>query len=102
MDAASGAEVMLDGLVAEGVGGEGAFGRQQPELVARDEPVQRAHARADRAIAIRDLGEFALDFKGDLPAVTAAFVVHCVAPFMSGLVIAAMFVANGARVTSNA
>lgn len=39
MDAALGAEVMLDGLCAECVGGQVFFGRKQAKIFSRNKPV---------------------------------------------------------------
>jgi hypothetical protein len=83
VDAALGAEVMLDGVVAECVGGKVLFGGKQAKLVSRNEPMKRTHPRADRAIAVGSLIEFALNLECDLATVTAAFVVHCVAPLIA-------------------
>jgi hypothetical protein len=47
MDAADGAEAVLDALLAKGIGSQMVFGGGQAQPVARHEPMQRAHPRAD-------------------------------------------------------
>ncbi len=76
MNATLGAEPMLDTLLPESVGGDSCFGREQTQFVYWNSPKKRTLPRTDRAVALRDLGKFAFDLKGNLSAVTATFVFH--------------------------
>ena len=65
---------MLDRVFDECIGIQEIFGREQAKIHAWNEPVQRAALAANGAAALHDFFKIALDFEGDLPAVTAAFV----------------------------
>src|SRR5882724_11047470 len=79
--AAGRAEMMLDDVLVEQVGGERAFRHGEPQALARDEPQQVALAAAMGAVALDDLGEIALHLERDAAAMAAAFVGHGILPF---------------------
>src|SRR6516162_11169859 len=74
--AAGRTEVMPDPAAPEGVGRQLGLGRGQAQLVARPHPEKVAALRADRAVALHDLVELAVDLERDPPAVTSALVGH--------------------------
>ena len=76
MDAAGGAEAMLDRMLVEGVGAGGVFRGEQGESVAGDEPEQRSFTRADRAVAGQGAVDVAFELEDDVPAVAASFASH--------------------------
>src|SRR5215470_1094746 len=76
--AAGRAEMVLDDVLVEHVGGERALRRSQPQLLARHEPQQIALAAAVRAVALHDLADLALDLERNAAAMAAAFVDHLV------------------------
>lgn len=84
MDAAFWAKLMLDGMFAKGVGSQVRFRSQQAQFVSRYKPHERSLPGTNGAVAIDKLGNFALDFEGDLTTVTTTFVFHCPAPFSLG------------------
>lgn len=73
---AIGAEMMLDEMLAESVGGEGFFSISDVELLSGREPQQVAFAAADGAITFHCLAGFDVHLVGNATAMTAAFVVH--------------------------
>ena len=80
VDAARRAEAMLDHVLVESVGADRAFRSLQAQLVARDEPQQRALAGTDGAIAGERAIDFAFNFEGDLAAMAASLVEHAMSP----------------------
>src|SRR5690606_20843277 len=76
MDAALGAEAMLDGVGVEGVRAAVLFRRGEPEIGARHEPQQRALALAHRAVAVDHRADLAVDLEGDAAAMAASLVFH--------------------------
>ena len=68
--------MMLDDVLVESVGHQAFLCREQRELWSWHEPKQITLATAMRAIALHGLFQGALDFEGNLPAMTATFVVH--------------------------
>lgn len=71
---------MLDDVLIEGVGGQVSFWSEQIELGPWQEPQQITFATTMRAITLHDLLQIAIGLEGYLPAVTAAFVFHLLAP----------------------
>lgn len=74
------AKPILDSVFAKCVGVHIFLWRKQPKLLPWNKPKERPFAGTDGAIAIDDLCEFAFDFKSDLSAMTATFVIHFAAP----------------------
>ncbi len=74
--AAGRAEMMLDRVLVEGVGGDVAFRRQQAQVGARHEPQEIAFPAADGAIALHRLVKISLGFNGDFSAVATTCVDH--------------------------
>src|SRR6266850_3295432 len=85
VDAAIGAEAVLDGVLVEQVGAQILLRRQQMQFLARNEPHKHSLPGAHRAVARRDVLDLAFHLEGDLAAVAAAFVDHaasaCLARF---------------------
>lgn len=80
MDAAGGAEAVLDHALVEGVGAGRLVRRAQAQAFARHEPQQRAAAAAQRAIAGDRAIDLAFDLEGHGAAVTASFMQHDASP----------------------
>lgn len=78
--AAALAELMVDHVFVEMIGGDGAVRRLQRQLVAWDEPQQRALAAAVRAVAIDHRANvvLALGLEGNVAAVTASLIKYVV------------------------
>jgi hypothetical protein len=71
---------MPDDVLIESVSHQAFLWSEQLELWPWHEPQQISFATAMRAIALHGFFQAALDFDGYLPAVTATFVVHLLAP----------------------
>src|SRR5262249_12876725 len=69
-------EVMPDLAAPEGVGRQLGLRRGQTQLIARPHPEEVAALRADRAVALHDLVEIAVDLERDPSAVTSALLDH--------------------------
>ncbi len=74
------AEPIFDCVFAKCVGAHIFVWREQPKLLPWNEPKKWSFSGTDWAIAVYDLREFAFNFKGDLPAMTATIKNHFVAP----------------------
>jgi hypothetical protein len=72
--------VVLDDVLVESVGSELAFGRGELKLLAGHEPQQVTLPAAVGTIALHDLPELAVDFKGDATAMATALVDHRLPP----------------------
>ena len=76
MDAAGGAEAVLDDVLAEEIVLQRALALGESQVRAWHEPQRRALAMAHRAVAHDDALDIALDLVGDGTAVTASLVEH--------------------------
>jgi hypothetical protein len=70
--ATGGAEVMIDDMLVELVGGHALFGRFDAELGAWNEPKEIPFATAMRTVALFDFRELTLDFKRNPTAMAAS------------------------------
>jgi hypothetical protein len=80
MHATLGTEAVFDGVLVERVSAGVLVWRQKPQLVARDEPHERALALADGAIAGRGTAKRSFNLECNAPAVAASLVKHVLSP----------------------
>jgi hypothetical protein len=85
MHTALGAKAMLDHMLVEGVAAGVSLRCEQLETLARHKPQERAFALTDRTITRHGASQRALNFKFNLPAMTASKVFHALPPSDVGL-----------------
>lgn len=71
---------MPDSMLSKGIGGDFSIRSEQTKCAYGDSPKKRTLPGTHGAVALNHLVDLAFDLKGDLCAMTAAFVSHLQVP----------------------